>query len=163
MLRYCTNCRQDFDFAPRDITGPDDLICPKCGSIIGKNSRHPVSKENEKIEENVGNAIASIWNIAYMFYVTLSIIGIVGYFFSDKIFYLMVAITVAAYILQLITGTTTFTEGIIFLPIGAAIGYFVIGSIKGACLGILVVFLIRHILRDILWNLVNWLIRWGRS
>ena len=41
MLRYCANCKKEFDFPPRAITAATPLICPECGSEIPKESRRP--------------------------------------------------------------------------------------------------------------------------
>lgn len=52
MLRYCENCKKDFEFAPLTVSGKDDLICPECGGIIGKNSRNPANRvDPDKTEE----------------------------------------------------------------------------------------------------------------
>lgn len=31
MLRYCENCKKDFEFAPLAVSGSNDIICPECG------------------------------------------------------------------------------------------------------------------------------------
>ena len=67
MLRYCTSCKKDFDFEPLAVSGREDLICPKCGAVIGKESRNPAIKENaEKTEEEIGNIYARLMHLSYL-------------------------------------------------------------------------------------------------
>lgn len=163
MLRYCTFCKKDYDFAPLAVSGKKDIICPSCGRVIDKNSRHPVSHaQNDQIEAGIGNAVASIWHMAYVFYIFFAIIGFIGYIFRlDYVLYVATLIVILAYIIQLCTGTLRFITGIIFIPLGAIAGYFIFGSINGALLGVHVVFFLRHICRDILYRLIAKLIKAG--
>lgn len=163
MLRYCTRCEKEYDFPPRAVTGPKPLICPMCQHEIDKNSRRPAAAENNKPEEAVGSVFGGFLRLAYLFYVILAVIGIIGYFVHvDAMLYIPAVITVICYILQLITGTTAFTGGIIFVPLGAVAGYFLLGM-QGICLGILGVFLIRHIIRDLFFELIFKLIGLGNK
>ena len=143
MLRYCTYCKKDYDFPPLAVSGKEDLICPACGRVIDKNSRHPVDRtQDDKIETSIGNAVASVWHMAYMFYIFFAVIGIVGFIFRlDYVLYIATSIVILAYIIQLCTGTLIFTSGLIFIPVASVAGYFIFGSINGALLGIHVVFL----------------------
>lgn len=154
MLRYCTVCKKDFEFDPKDVSAGRKLICPECGNIIDKNSRHPSDSGNEEMEENIGNIFSDILGIAYIFYVTLAIIGIIGYFTSEKILFISSGIALAAYLIQLFTGTASFALGILFLPAGAIAGYIITGNMRGACLGLCIVFLVRHVIRDIIYDLI---------
>ncbi len=161
MVRYCTICREDYEFEPRAFTGTADLICPKCGNVIPKNSRHPMT-ENEKSAEAVGGAYLGILRIAYLFYLVLAVIGVIGYVIhSNPTLYVVTAVAVVCYLLQFITGTTPFRTGIIFLPIGGIAGYLILHSLPGVCMGILIVFLIRHIIRDLFFTLIRRLIEAG--
>ena len=161
MLRYCENCKKDFEFAPLAVSGRDDLICPECGGIIGKNSRNPANKINsDKTEEAIGNTFAGLLHMLYIFYMVMGLLGIIGFIFGvDKLLYIATGISIGAFIIQFLTGTLIFTSGIIFLPLGAAAGFIYFKTIEGACLGIHLVFLIRHIIRDIFFALIFKLIR----
>lgn len=156
MLRYCTNCKKDFDFDPLAVSGKGDLHCPECGGIIGKNSRPPGNKESiEQTEEAIGNAYARLLHLSYIFYMAVGIVGVIGFVLGRYgLLYAATATSLIAYTLQFLTGTLTFTSGLILLPAGAVIGYLHFGSIAGGCLGIHIVFLIRHLIRDIILSLV---------
>ena len=161
MLRYCEKCKKDFEFAPLAVSGKDDLICPECGSVIGKNSRNPANRiDSGKTEEAIGNTFARLLHMSYIFYMVMGLLGVAGFVFGiNKLLYAATIISLTAFILQFMTGTLIFSSGIIFLPIGAAAGYFYFKSIEGACLGIHAVFLIRHVIRDIFFALLFKLIR----
>ena len=156
MLRYCTSCKKDFDFEPLAVSGREDLICPECGAVIGKESRNPAIKENaEKTEEEIGNIYARLMHLSYIFYMVMGLSGVLCYIFGIyTVLYAVTVISVTAYVIQFITGTVTFASGVILLPAGAVLGYTFAGGIPGACLGIHIVFLIRHIIRDIIFRLV---------
>ncbi len=155
MLRYCVNCKKDFDFEPLAVSGKGDLICPECGNVIGKNSRNPAGKEMaEATEEKIGNTFAGLLHLSYIFYLCMGILGVAGFIFGiDGLLYIATLISLAAYILQLVTGTLTFASGLILLPAGAILGWVFLGGLRGACLGIHIVFLIRHLIRDIFFSL----------
>ena len=161
MLRYCENCKKDFEFAPLTVSGKDDLICPECGGIIGKNSRNPANRvDPDKTEEAIGNAFAKLLHMSYIFYMVMGLLGVAGYVFGiNRLLCIATVISLLAFMIQLLTGTLIFTSGIIFLPIGAVAGFFYFGRIEGACLGIHIVFLIRHLIRDIFFMLIFKLIR----
>ena len=156
MERYCTNCKKDFDFEPLAVSGKGDLICPECGNIIDKNSRNPAGKEMvDETEEKIGRTFANLLHMSYVFYLTMGVLGVIGYVFGlDTLLYIATAISLAAYIIQFLSGTLTFASGLILLPAGAILCWFYFGTLRGACLGIHIVFLIRHIIRDILYTLV---------
>lgn len=163
MLRYCINCQKDFEFAPLDVSGGKTLICPECGNVIDNNSRHPVNKEElEQGEETVGRIMYRLMRLSYIFYMLLAVMGVIFYVLHlDKPLYTVTAVALIAFLIQLITRTLNFTSGIVFLPAGAALGYWLFKDFAGACLGIHIVFLIRHIIRDILYELLFKFIRMG--
>ena len=98
--------------------------------------------------------------MSYIFYMVMGLLGIIGFIFGvDKLLYIATGISIGAFIIQFLTGTLIFTSGIIFLPLGAAAGFIYFKTIEGACLGIHLVFLIRHIIRDIFFALIFKLIR----
>ena len=156
MLRYCAYCKKEYDFDPLAVSGRGDLICPECGSIIGKESRDPSGKEMaEKTEEAIGSIYARLLHLSYIFYLTMGIIGVIGFIFEIyAVLYVVTFISLTAFILQFFTGTLIFRSGIIFLPIGAILSYLYFRTVEGACLGIHVVFLIRHLIRDIIFRLI---------
>lgn len=160
MNRYCVNCDKEFDFSPLEVSGRNDLICPECGQIIDKNSRRPKSNdESDKIENTIAGVFAQLLHMSYIFYLLCACAGVVGFFLKiDALLFLATAIALAAFFVQLFTGTLIFTSGLIFLPIGAVCGYLIVKNIRGAFLGINVVFVIRHIIRDIFYRLIGWFI-----
>lgn len=161
MLRYCENCKKDFDFAPLAVSGSEPLICPECGNVVGKNSRNPEKKINsEKTDENIGRAIGGIFHLFYIFYMVMGIIGVVSYILGAHfLLYIVTAISLTVYIIQLLTGTAAFFLGIVFIPIGAIAGFIIMNGVSGACLGIHVVFLIRHLIRDVFFSLIGLIIK----
>ncbi len=163
MLRYCIRCKENFEFAPGAVSGKGDLICPKCGGIIAKNSRHPTdSGDAEKIEEGMGRTLAGLFRFFYFFYLIIGIAGVLSFWRGfDKLLYVLTIIALCTYIFQLFTGTSTFMSGIIFLPSGALLGYLYFKNIAGVCLGIHIVFLIRHLIRDLVYGLIFKLIKMG--
>jgi len=165
MLRYCTNCEKDYDFSPTAVSGTKPLICPECGQLINKNSRHPVNREElEHSEEQIGNFFLNVFRFAYIFYLCFAIVGVVAFIFSHtKLLYIVTAISLIAFLLQMITGTLRFRSGIIFLPAGAVLGYLFFKNIQGALLGINIVFIIRHLIRDIFYEIIIKLIILGNS
>ncbi len=163
MLRYCVNCKKDYEFPPLAVSGDKDLICPGCSSVISKNSRHPVDREAvEKREDNLGKTAAGIFNFFYRFHMVLGVIGVISYIAGvSGLLYAVTAIALAAFFLRFFTGTLIFVSGLLFLPAGAVIGYMYFGTIEGACLGIHIVFLIRHLIRDVFFTLIAKLIQLG--
>ena len=155
MLRYCKNCKKDFEFEPLAVSGKEPLICPECGNVIGKNSKNPGNKvDTDKTDEKIGNGFAALLHLSYIFYLVMGIIGVMGFGLGIYfLLYLATVISLTVYIAQLLTGTATFMLGIIFVPLGAITGFIFIGGIPGVCLGIHLVFLIRHLIRDVFWRL----------
>lgn len=159
MERYCTKCNKSFDFTIKSMTDLDNLICPECGGKIDKNSRKPVVKDN--IDENIGLIIKKIFEFCYIFYLLLAVAGIVAYFLSlPTLLYVVTAISLFAFVVQFFSGYITFKSGFFFLPLGAVIGYFKFGTLEGACLCVMIVFVIRHLIRDIILRLIMSIVRW---
>ena len=155
MLRYCKNCKKDYEFEPLAVSGKEPLICPECGNVIGKNSKNPGNKvDTDKTDEKIGNGFAALLHLSYIFYLVMGIIGVLGFVLGVYfLLYVTAFISLTVFLVQLITGTSTFGMGIIFIPLGAIAGFIFIGAIPGACLGIHLVFLIRHLIRDVFWRL----------
>ena len=163
MLRYCVNCKKEFEFPPLAVSGKVKLICPECGGIIDKNSRRPADDESvRKTEEAMGRAVGGLFHLAYIFYLALGIVGVLSFVFGlSGLLYAVTVVVLAVYIIQFATGNLAFTSGVVFLPVGAIIGFLIFKSIGGACLGIHVVFIVRHLIRDVIYRLIFRLIRMG--
>ena len=160
LIRYCTNCRKDFDFTIKSMKDLDSLVCPECGASIDKNSRNPaeaeVSRGSEKTEDAIGSLFGCLMTLNYIFYISISVAAIVAYNFHwDKALYILTGISLALFLIQQFSGSLAFRTGFIFLPLGAAIGYFVLKSVRGACLGIAIVFIVRHLIRALFWRLLS--------
>lgn len=159
MTRYCVKCRKDFDFTIKSIKDMDNLVCPECGLKIDKNSRNPdldKSEDRERTADAIGAAVSVMARINYIFYITVSLVACAAYFFHlDTLLYVMTGISLGVFFIQLFSQSLSFRTGLIFLPVGAAAGYFIFKSIQGACLGIAVVFIIRHLLRNLFFFIFN--------
>ena len=159
MKRYCTNCQKEFDFTIKSMEDMNSLVCPVCGSKVDKNSRSPEYKEvsagSDRIANAIGNTVSCLFTLNYMFYISVSIIAVVAYYFNlDKLLYTMTGISLGLFLIQFFNGSYAFRSGIIFLPLGAAAGYYLLKSIRGACFGIAIVFILRHLIRDLVVRLV---------
>ena len=161
MLRYCTHCQKDFDFSPAVVSRHEPLICPECGSVVGYNSKNPARiRETEKADEAIAGILAAFLHMAWIFYMFTGVLGIAGFFLKQNmLLYTATVISLSVFAIQLVTGTLIFTSGILFLPIGVFFGYLHYGSLEGACLGIHLVFVIRHLIRDLCYMLLTKLIR----
>lgn len=160
MIKYCTNCRKDFDFTIKSMKDLDSLVCPECGSRIDKDSRNPaldeVARATDKTEETIGNAFGCLMSLNYVFFMSISVAAIVAYNFHwDMVLYILTGISLGLFVIQLFFRSVAFRTGFIFLPLGAAIGYFVLKSVRGACLGIAIVFIARHLIRALFWRLLS--------
>ncbi|MBR4005295.1 MAG: zinc ribbon domain-containing protein [Treponema sp.] len=159
MKRYCTNCRKDFDFPIKSMKDLDNLVCPECGSLIDKNSRNPAedtSAQTEKLENAIGNTFSVFIWINYIFFVAISIFAIVAYNRHwDKALYIATGISLGVFVIQLFFHSLSFRTGLFFLPVGAAAGYLILHTIQGACLGIAIVFIARHLIRALFYRLLG--------
>ena len=163
MERYCTSCKKSFDFTIKSIYDLDNLVCPECGKKIDKNSRAPV-ESSDAIEEKIGGAFQKIFRFFYVFYLGCAIIGIVAFFLHfSKVLYIATVVSLAVFAVQLMTGFLSFRWGLLFLPLGAAVGFALLRTLEGACLGIMVVFAVRHLIRDVIFRLFGFLVRAGNS
>lgn len=154
--RYCTNCEKTQNF---EIKSPNDLnmlFCPECGAHVEKESRDPGPKrEAEKAEAQIGGVFATIMRIAYLFFFVMSTIGIVAFFLKlYTVLYVVTAIVLVIYLLQLFTGTSNFKLGILLVPIGGVVGFLITKSIPGVCGGMMIVFCVRHLVRDMIYKLI---------
>ncbi len=162
MKRYCKKCDKEFEFKIGSMSDLEDLVCPVCGEKVDKNSRADKG-DMDSAAKAIGNTAHTLYNLSFIFYLVLAIIGIAAYFLhATTVLYVATGITLAAFILQYITGTVVFVSGIIFVPIGAVAGYFIIGSLEGASLGVHIVFAARHIIRDIIFSILWRIIGMGK-
>ncbi len=163
MLRYCAKCKKEFDYPPRAITAAAPLICPECGSEIPKESRRPDhGLEADRSEEKIGKAASVIFHMIYIFYISMALIGSIGYVTGfHALLYVTAGISLAVYTVQAIAHVTAFPTGVVFIPLGAIAGYLIFKGLPGVCLGIHIVFAVRHILRDIVFRFIFWVI--GKS
>ena len=160
MKRYCSNCEIEFDFNVKSKEDLENLYCPECGKKIDANSRKPIDPKIEENEETIGNVMFGIFKFMYIFYLLMSLLGIIGYIFKiDILLYETTIICLVAFFAQILTKHETFKTGRIIIPIAVVLGYFINRDIRDVCLAILLVFLIRHILRDILFGTIWKIIR----
>lgn len=165
MNRYCTNCNKEFDFPIKSMTDLDNLVCPQCHNPIDKNSRKPVDNSGtEQTEAFIGNTLATVFSFFYLFYLCFSIAGVLGYIFKIySLEYWCTGICIGVYILQTMLRCNTFPMGMFLLPAGAVAGWLILKTTPGACLGVLIVFIARHLIRDVFWALLRKLIKLGNS
>lgn len=164
MKRFCTNCQKEYEFDPVAVAGKEPLICPGCGMEVNKNSRLPGKSGNFQTEEKIGKIYYGFLRMAYLFYMILAVIGITGYLIHvDILLYVTTAVSLVVFLLQLITGTLTFPYGLILLPAGGVAGLFLLHGIPGICVGIQVVFLIRHLYREVIFRIIGWFISLGNK
>lgn len=159
MKRYCTNCQKEFDFTIKSMDDMNSLVCPVCGSKVDKDSRAPelkkVSDGTDKTVDAIGKTLSCLMTLNYMFYISISIVAVVAYYFNlDKLLYTMTGISLGMFLIQLFSRSLGFRSGIIFLPLGAAAGYYLLKSPRGACFGIAIVFILRHLIRDIILTII---------
>lgn len=161
--RYCTLCEKNYDF---EIKKPDDLnmlFCPVCGAHVGKESRDPKPKmDAAKTETQIGKTIYTIMRIVYLFIFVMSVIGIVAFAFRlYTVLYVVTGIALVVYLIQIFTGYSSFKLGLILVPLGGVFGFLITKNVAGACLGMMAVFCIRFIIRDLLYKMLFKLI--GRA
>lgn len=166
MLRYCATCQKEYDFDPLLVSGEAPLICPECGKEIPKNSRKPVDhKETEKMEENIGRGIGKLMHLSYIFFALVAAIGIAGYILNlENLVFACTGINLLIFIVQVFSRCVRFRLGLVFLPAGALAGYFLLQQrIMDACLGVLIVFLGRFLIKEVVIRLFWKLVRMGEK
>ena len=158
MKRFCSNCNKEFDFEINGMKDLENLVCPECGHRIGKNSRLVVddTENEEKMLGFLGGVLTFFW----FFYLIISLLGIGAYFLHwDKTLYVLTGIILCVYSAQMLWGSGRFALGLILIPAGAVAGYIYLKTVQGACFGVMAVFAARHIIRDVIWNLVMLIVR----
>lgn len=163
MKRFCTNCQKEFEFNINSMKDLDNLVCPECGNKIDRESRRPVDPTIEQTEENIGRAMMAIVGFNYMFYLVFAVVGVCAYYFKCyPVLYFTTGVNLFCYLSGLARGRALFKSGVLFIPLGAALAYYIYGTPESACLGVQVVFMIRHMIRDLLYTSIIKLARWGR-
>lgn len=162
MNRYCTKCNKEYDFKIVSMDELDNLKCPVCGSKIDKNSRKPRDIEAEtKVEETIGEGFYMIFKFAYFFYLICGVIGVAAYFLGlDKLLFADTVICLVTYLMRY--GRSYDYRGLDMMWIvgGAGIGYYYFRTVQGACLGIMVGLILRHIVKTIIYRLLSKFIHW---
>ena len=158
MERFCTYCNKNFDFPVKGLKDLDNLVCPECGRKIDKNSRLVI--DDEENDQKVASVLSGIFTFFWFFYLVLSLLGIGAYFLKWYMaLYVLTGIILSVYTVQLVFGSASFISGIILIPAGAVAAYLHFKTIPGACLGIMAVFTLRHLIRDVIWRLIMTLVR----
>ncbi len=167
MNRYCANCQKEYDFKIKSMDDLDKLICPVCGAKIDKNSRKPdpVGKNGKTADETIGNVVGGYFTIKYYLHFVLAIIGLIAFFLHmNGLLYFMASACVITWLSQFLFGRISFLSGFLFIPLGAIIGAVVIkGLFRGICLGVVVVFILRHLIRGFNYFILAKLIKLGNS
>lgn len=163
MKRYCITCHSNVEFDIKSLEDMDNLVCPNCGAKVDKNSKEPkFERQVEKSYNTLGAVSGGIFSFFFVFYLVCAIVGIVAFCLKMyPLLYIMTAINVIAYIIQWLIRYVAFVSGVVFLPLGAVVGFIIWHSLAGACVGIMIVFAIRHVLRDLLFMLVGALVKAG--
>ena len=161
MVRFCPNCQKDIDFPVKSIRDLDSLICPECGCKVEKNSRNPdLVNNDDNIESGIGNAFAVFFRIMYLFYFLFAFPSLFFYYFSlSRLLFIFTAINVVFYLLQLVFWGGRFAAGVILIPIGAVVSFFVLRTFMGVCLGIQIVFLAYFLIRGLFYDILFGIIR----
>lgn len=160
MLRYCGTCRKEYDFKVTSMKDMDNLVCPVCGDRVDKNSKAPARPDPDKAGETVGNIAAGFLYIIYVFYFVCAIVGLLAYVLKeDRILYFVTALSVGMFFLSILMGRLRFITGFILLPAGAAAGFAAFGGLRGACAGMMLIFFVRFIIKDLIlslfWKLIS--------
>lgn len=167
MQRYCPQCRKSFEFKIKSMAERDNLICPECGSKIDPNSRSaPNAVKSQRNDADLVAATAfSVYSIIrWYFYAAVSIFGIIAYNMHWDIgLYIATGLCLFVFCFRFLF-MGGFFRNISWLAAGGALSFFFIEqNIKGICLGILIVLLIKHVIKEILARLFRWLIDLGNS
>ena len=107
----------------------------------------------------VAKFVEKLFVIRYFFFLVCAMPGIAGFFLGmDRLVYISTGICTVVYLILALAYERLWL-GVIFLGLAAAAGYLITGySYTGACMGILVVFVIRHIIKALIFKLVRALV-----
>ena len=163
MKRYCKKCQCEYDFQIKSMTDLDNLICPVCGNKIDKESRAP--REIDQAEQIIASGLSWYYTARYYFFMFFAILGIALYFLEiEKGVYAVTRIWLVTYLLRNRRFFRSFSVCIACMVASSALSYkYIDRSLQGICLGILVVFAIRHMLKAFGYKLLAKFIRLGNS
>lgn len=159
MLRYCPNCKKDYNINVKSMAEMEQMVCPVCGEKVEKVSKNPEHVGAEDgMENHLGETMYKLIYLSIIFYFCCGVISVVAFVLHwDKVLYTVTAVSVIGYFLQYFN-----TEwGIIWMTIGAIAGYFILHSVQGACLGVEVLLIVRHIIRRLIIRFFVWIGRLG--
>lgn len=107
----------------------------------------------------VAKLVEKYFFIRYFFYLMCALPGIVGFFLGfEKVVYISAGICVAVYLIHASIYQSIFS-GVVFLGLAGLVGYLIVGqSLRGACMGVLVVFVVRHLIKELIFRFVRLLI-----
>lgn len=159
MLRYCPNCKKDYNIHVKSMAEMDQMVCPVCKGKIEKESKNPEHIGAEDgMESHIGKTMYELIYLSILFYFCCGLISIVAFVFHwDKVLYIVTAVSVIGYFLQYFN----MELGLIWMTVGAVAGYFIFHSVQGACLGVEVMLIIRHIIRRLIVHFFIWVGRLG--
>lgn len=165
MIRYCTKCEKEYDFPIKSMGDMDHLICPVCGEKVDRESRKPRDLvREEKTEIAIGRTIMAFLNFWFYLYLICGIVGIVAFLLKwDVLLYLVTAVSVFLFFKPSGRYRNSFFQSTLWLAAGAGAGFFFFRSVQGACFGVEVSLVIRHIVMVLLMKLFSLLIRWVRK
>lgn len=124
------------------------------------NKQEANSKPEAKKELTAGDVMDKAASVAYWFYAVLAAAAIVTYAINqNKALYIITGVLVVASVIQFFIGWVWSRLGILLIPVGIGFGIYLWGGLRGACLGIAIAFLIRHIFREIVWKVLLKLFR----
>ena len=158
MRAYCKKCDYEFDFTPKKISDLENINCPKCNGAVSKNDRKKAiyTAQDAKID----NSIILILRILRLFYLILSVIGLIGYFNNNtKILIICGIICIITYAIERLIGTNYLALLLVSVIISSIIAVIkindiIIGIFFGICCG----FIISTIFRELYFFIINLLL-----
>lgn len=160
MVRYCQVCQKEYDFPVKSMKDLDELFCPVCHSPVRLDSRKPiVEEETEQAAHAIGNVYAGVLRFFYLFLVICAGLGLLFYILHMN--GPLIAVTIVAMLFGLLR-YGNFGLCALFLIGGAVAGFLLGKSVRSTCLGVMVGIVLFCIVRDLIYRLIEALIRAGR-
>lgn len=165
MYRYCPNCEEEYDFKVSGAADLDNLICPACGRKVDKNSRKPKEPANEgQTEVAIGEAILTIYNVIYSFFVITGVLGMISFLLKwDILLYICTAVSILSYMRVNKEAGKEIGKGFLGVLIGAGLGWLIFKSIQGICFGAIVVLVAYYVLRMAILALIKMVMNWSQK
>lgn len=160
MVRYCPNCKREFDFNIRSVKDLENLSCPECKIQIPSDSRKPVMEsENEKPANTIGAVYVRMLRFFYVFLIICSILGV--WFYLAHLDTALLIVTIIAVIFGLVRyGSLGFC--CLLLAGGGIVGWGLLKTVRGACLGVMIGCIVFCVIRGLFYRLIGALIKAGR-